>query len=256
MATTYLEAVNDILTEANEVELTYISFPGAVGVQKFVKNAVNRAYLEICASEKRWPFLAVHESNANEPYSGNSVIESAAGVKWYQLKPTAANVAEDYGAVDWDTFYITNHGVSGAVEPYIQQKLTYMPFKEWADTHRTTDMQSHSTTPTGYGVPLRVIQSEDGRYFGLSPTPDGIYKVSFTAWVQPSKLDLHDREILIPDMYMPTLLDKARYYMHFFKKDYEEATLAERAYKNNLSSMRRGLIGNKSDTMRDDRKRI
>jgi hypothetical protein len=44
--------------------------------------------------------------------------------------------------------------------------------------------------------------------------------------------------------------------MHFFKKDYEEATLAERAYKNNLSSMRRGLIGNKSDTMRDDRKRI
>jgi hypothetical protein len=253
MATTFLETVNDILTEANEVELSYLSFPGARGIQKFAKNAVNRAYLEICAAEVRWPFLAANESITNTPYTGNTLVNTEAGVKWYKLKTSADNIAEDFGDVDWDTFYLTNAGVEDAPIPYIHKNLRYMPFKEWKDNFRTSELEAHTTSPTTYGIPDRVIESEDSRYFGLSCTPDGVYKVTFTAWVQPTKLVLHDAPFLVPDMYMPAVLDKARYYLHFFKKDYQEATLAERAYKNNLAAMRRGLIGNHSDTMRDDR---
>jgi hypothetical protein len=56
-------------------------------------------------------------------------------------------------------------------------------------------------------------------------------------------------------MYKPVLLHRARYYMHMFKKDYQEATLSDRAYTAGLRQMRRTLMGRHSDYMRDDRVR-
>ena len=38
--------VNELLVEINEPEVTTIS--GALGIQKFVTKAVNRAYFDIC----------------------------------------------------------------------------------------------------------------------------------------------------------------------------------------------------------------
>ena len=45
MAKTYLSMTNELLVEINEPEVTTIS--GALGIQKFVANCVNRAYFDI-----------------------------------------------------------------------------------------------------------------------------------------------------------------------------------------------------------------
>ena len=118
MATTYIEAVNDILSETNEVELTTVNFSAAVGLQKYVKNIINRSYLEICAKEKEWPFLAAAESNVNEPYPGNITTETTEGTRWYLLKSGSSDVRSDFIKVDWGSFFSTSDGGSGQVTPF------------------------------------------------------------------------------------------------------------------------------------------
>lgn len=252
MSTTFLQATNEILVESNEVKLTSSNFAGAVGVQEYVKNKVNAAYMEICAAEEEWPWLSAAAANTNEPYQGNVYIETVAGQRWYLLKTGSTGLATDYAKIDWDTFYLTEHQATGASSPYDHKVLQYTAFDHWVQKYSKSENQDVSGDQN-YGLPERVVRSQDGRYFGLSPIPDGVYRVYFNAWVQPTALSAHGDTILIPDMFMPVLYDKVRYYMQLFKKDYQEATLAERAYEKGLKNMRRKLIGKQSDYMRDDR---
>ena len=45
MATTYLDITNEVLRELNEIPLTSANFASAVGLQQFVKDAVNKSIL-------------------------------------------------------------------------------------------------------------------------------------------------------------------------------------------------------------------
>ena len=252
MSTTYLQAVNDILTETNEVQLTTTTFPNAVGVQAFVKNAVNRAYLEICSHNKEWPFLAAAEGNANDPFAGNLYREVSEGVRWTLLKTGSTSVATDYGKVDWDSFFITTEGVSGATQPYEYRNLPFVTFDDWVNRFREQEA-ADAGGEQNYGEPKRVIVSQDGRYFGLSPIPDKTYRAYFTAWVRPTRLALHGDVLLIPDEYTHVLYDKARYYMHQFKENEMQANLARTDYKQGEKKMSIDLAGTNVAYMRDDR---
>ena len=57
MATSYLTLTNEVLRELNEVQLTSSNFTSAVGIQAFVKEAVNRALNDIANEEPQLPFL-------------------------------------------------------------------------------------------------------------------------------------------------------------------------------------------------------
>lgn len=293
MATTFIQAVNDILTETNEVELSVSNFASAVGIHKYVKNAVNRAYMELCAEEEEWPFLAVDSSNVNDPMASNTFVETERGTRFYLLKPGSTSVGTDYAKIDWNSFYITNEGVEGVARPCLHDNLQYISYDHWNQKYQADEnkievyepLYSTINTPGYYGSPYynsnyygsafysqttqesadvgelpvptmgkpeRVFKSKDERFLGLSPIPNGKFRVHFTAWVQPNKLDSYSDLISVPDMYMPVLLHRARYYVHFFKKDYQEATLADKAYREGLRTMRRGLMGRTPDSMRDD----
>ena len=43
MATTYLDLTNEVLRELNEIPLTAANFATATGLQKFVKDTVNKS---------------------------------------------------------------------------------------------------------------------------------------------------------------------------------------------------------------------
>lgn len=252
MSSTYLEEVNKLLLSSNEVELNSANFSSAVGVQKYAKSVVNTSYLEICAEEEEWPWLSAAASNTNEPYAGNITLETVAGQRWYLIKTGSTSVVSDYSKIDWDSFTITTEGATGRSAPYIHENLDYIPFNEWKERYAVQEEEDAGNTQN-YGEPSRVFESRDGRYFGLSPIPDGVYGVYFEAWVQPTQLSAYDDTILIPDMYLPVLQHRAREYFLDFKKDINESQKAARDYKNGLRVMRRNLIGNQTDTMRDDR---
>ena len=241
MATTYLQITNELLRESNEVALTSGNFTSAIGVQAHVKDCVNRSYNDIVSAEPKWPFLSTGESGATDPFYGNVYVETTAGTRWYELKVASSSITTDYGAIDWNDFYLTTIGVSGATTPYASRNLAFTALEEWKDHFRESENRDDADTQT-YGEPKVVIRSPDSRKFGLSPIPDKVYRVWFYAWDLPTALSAHSDALVFPDMYSSVLLARARYYMHQFKADTQAAAFALDDYNKGLRKMRANLM--------------
>jgi hypothetical protein len=105
---TFLTLTNELLRELNEVVLTSATFANAIGVQQHAKDCINRSYLDIVNEEPQWPFLATDESGATDHMYGNAYVETVAGTRWYELKPSSSSMTTDYGYIDWDNFSVNN----------------------------------------------------------------------------------------------------------------------------------------------------
>lgn len=255
MSATYLELTNELLHEINEVPLTAASFADAKGIQRHIKECVNRAYLDIVNEEPQWPFLAVAASGDVDPFYGNVNVETEAGTRWYTLKQGSDNLTTDYGYIDWDNFYLTTIGVSGESRPYISKTLKYITLETWKDFYRNAE-NADDADAQNWGEPRSVIKSPDNRKFGLSPIPDKTYRVWFYAYVLPTELVNFSDQIVVPNIYRPVLISRARYYVHQFKENYQAAAFALEDYKRGLRLMKSNLMEPAPDYMKDDRKRF
>ena len=76
-ASTYLELVNNVLRDFNEVELTSSNFTSSRGIQTVVKDYVNRSITDIINSDLNWPFTRAEGSidiiAGKNLYSHNSI---------------------------------------------------------------------------------------------------------------------------------------------------------------------------------------
>ena len=252
MAKTYLQLTNELLRELNEVVLTSSNFSSAIGIQAHAQDCINRAYLDMATEEPKWPFLATGLSGSTDPMYGNVSVDTVAGTRWYELKPASSSLTTDYGAIEWENFYLTTVGVSGESAPFVSKNLEYITIDTWKDFRRTSENADDADQAQG-GVPDAVIRSNDGRLFGLSPIPDKVYKVFFFAYDLPTELSAHDDTIVFPDVYSSTLLAKARYYIHQFKENSQAAAFALVDYKKGLRSMRENLLDPSTSYFKDDR---
>lgn len=256
MATTYLEIVNEIMRELNEVALTDTNFNDAIGVQQHIKDCVNRAYFDICNEEAQWPFLTSGDSaSIEDPFYGNTNRDIVASKRWYVLKANSTDHTDGFSSVDWDTFYITTKGVDGETAPFVSKNLKYLTTEDWKDFQRESENADDADQAVG-GEPRYVIRSPDGRRFGLSPIPDKAYKVYFTAWVQPTALVNHNDTVIFPDMFVPVLLARTRYYCWQFKENPQAASFALEDYRKGLDYMRSNLIEPTPSYFKDDRVRF
>ena len=255
MATNYLQLCNEILREINEVELTTADFATSVGIQSHVKDLINRSYLDMVNEEAQWPFLTVEESGSTDPNYGNVTIDTVAGTRWYELKPSSDSLITDYSYIDWDNFLVTTIGVSGETAPYTSRNLKFTTIEEWKDYFRLGQNNDDADTQS-YGVPSRVIKSPDNRKFGLSPIPDKVYKIWFYAYLLPTELDLYADEIVFPDLYVPVLINRARYYVHQFKDNPQASAFALEDYKKGLKKMKINLMEPTPIYFKDDRIRF
>tara|TARA_R100000808_G_scaffold20927_1_gene45263 strand:- start:690 stop:1460 length:771 start_codon:yes stop_codon:yes gene_type:complete len=255
MATTYLQLTNELLREFNEVELTSSNFSSSVGVQSHIKDLVNRAYLDMVNEEPQWPFLAVGESGSTDPMYGNVYVETTAGTRWYELKAASSSIVDDYSYIDWDNFLLTTVGVSGESAPYTVRNLRFTTIEEWKDYFRLAQNKDDADQATG-GTPDRVIKSPDNRKFGLSPIPDQVYRIYYYAYNLPTELSAHGDTIVFPDLYVPVLINRARYYMHQFKDNNQGAAFALEDYKRGLKTMKLHLMEPTPNYVKDDRIRF
>ena len=248
---TYLNLTNELLRELNEVVLTSSNFGDAVGIQAHAQDCINRAYSDIVMAEPQWAFLATGESGATDPFYGNVYVETVAGTRWYELKESSSSITADYGSVDWDNFYLTTIGVSGASTPYTSQNLSFVTTEEWKDHLRESENIDDADTQT-YGEPKFIIRSPDARKFGVSPIPDKVYRVWFFAWDLPTALDAHGDATVFPDVYSPVLMARARYHFHQFKDAPQQAAFALEDYKKGLKQMRSALMNPTPNYMSTD----
>jgi hypothetical protein len=251
---TYLEVVNDVLTEMGEVELTSANFSSAVGVQKHVKNKVNKALQDMNTENYKWPFLAT--ASSTDPHQGNTYVETVAGTRWYNLKTGTTGIDSDYGLVDWSSFIITTDGVAGETAPYLSEILRPTSIEEWRHKWAASEHEDESDTQQ-FGRPLRVLKSTDGRQLGLSPIPDKVYRIYFFAWDQMPSVSLHSDTFLFQDQFVETvLIPRVQYYGWRYKREGDLAEASKSEFDKGLRRMREILIQrNPDDTMKDDRMR-
>ena len=253
MATTYLELTNEVLRELNEVVVTSANFNSAIGIQSFVKDALNRALFDLANDEPQLPFFSAGVSGGTDPFYGNVTVATVAGQRWYTLKASSSSITTDYAAVDWDDFYITTINVSGESAPYTSTGLKYITLTDWKRYYRDAENADDADSQS-YGEPKYVYKSLDHRKFGLSPIPDKVYNVHFYAFEKPTALSAFSDEITMPDQYKNVLTAKARYYVHQFKDNLQQANFALNDYKKAMKSMKSNLINPQPKYMTDDRR--
>ena len=235
---TYLDLCNTILRELNEVELTSSTFSSALGIQKFVKDTINRAYFDICNAEDKWNFLSV--GDPLNDYYGNAVIETVAGTRWYDLQ-SAQTLLNQYSFIDYDNIVLTEEGVSGKTAPFEVFKLQPLSLSNWQRLYGVQEAKDKSDTQS-YGIPRRVIRGPANDKIGFSPIPDGVYKIYFYAYAQPTELTASTDTVVFPKQYTSVLLARARYYVHQFKDNMSQAQLSEVEFQKGLRTMREQLL--------------
>ena len=252
MATTYLTLSNEVLRELNEVQLTSSNFSDAVGIQAFVKEAINRSLDDIANEEPQLPFFAAAASGGTDPFYGNVTVATVKGTRWYVLKSGSSSITTDYSSIDWDDFYITTISVSGESAPYVSRGLKFLTLADWRRYLRDSENSDDADTQV-YGEPKYVIRSPDHRKFGLSPIPDKVYNIHFYAYTIPTALSAHDDTIVFPDQYASIIMAKTRYYVHQFKDILQQAAFAMEDYKKGMRHMKSNLINPQPKVMTDDR---
>ena len=235
---TYLDLCNTILRELNEVELTSTTFTSALGIQKFVKDTINRAYFDICNAEDKWNFLSV--GDPLNDYYGNAVIETVAGTRWYDLQ-SAQTLLNQYSFIDYDNIVLTEEGVSGKTAPFEVFKLQPLSLSNWQRLYGVQEAKDKSDTQS-YGIPRRVIRGPANDKIGFSPIPDGVYKIYFYAYAQPTELTASTDTVVFPKQYTSVLLARARYYVHQFKDNMSQAQLSKVEFQKALRTMREQLL--------------
>ena len=151
---TYLDLTNTLIREINEIELTSASFTNALGIQKYIKDSINRAYFDICNAEDKWSFLSAGDPSNN--YYGNTYIETVSGTRWYDLK-TSQTILTEYSFIDWDNVVITEEGVSGKSAPYEIHQLLPLSLNSWQRNYGVSEAREKSDTQS-YGIPRRIIR--------------------------------------------------------------------------------------------------
>jgi hypothetical protein len=253
MATTYLDLTNEVLRELNEVPLTAANFGNATGIQKFVKDTVNKSIFDIANQEPQLPFFSAGVSGSTDPFYGNVTVASVAGQRWYTLKSDSSSITTDYASIDWDDFYVTTINVSGETAPYISKGLRFLTLDDWKRYYRDSENEDDANSQN-YGEPKFVIKSPDNRKFGLSPIPDKVYNIHFYAFVRPTALSAYDDTMVLPEQYSNIVTSRMRYYVWQFKESPQQASFALDDYKKGLKYMKSNLMNPTPKYMTDDRR--
>ena len=253
MATTYLDLTNEVLRELNEVPLTAANFSNATGIQKFVKDTVNKSIFDIANQEPQLPFFSAGVSGSTDPFYGNVTVASVAGQRWYTLKADSSSITTDYASIDWDDFYVTTINVSGETAPYVSKGLKFLTLDDWKRYYRDSENEDDANSQN-YGEPKFVIKSPDNRKFGLSPIPDKVYNIHFYAFVRPTALSAYDDTMVLPEQYSNIVTARMRYYVWQFKESPQQASFALDDYKKGLKYMKSNLMNPTPKYMTDDRR--
>jgi hypothetical protein len=253
MATTYLDLTNEVLRELNEIPLTSANFTNATGIQKFVKDTVNKSIFDIANQEPQLPFFSAGVSGSTDPFYGNVTVASVAGQRWYTLKADSSSITTDYASIDWDDFYVTTINVSGETAPYVSKGLKFLTLDDWKRYYRDSENEDDANSQN-YGEPKFVIKSPDNRKFGLSPIPDKVYNIHFYAFVRPTALSAYDDTMVLPEQYSNIVTSRMRYYVWQFKESPQQASFALDDYKKGLKYMKSNLMNPTPKYMTDDRR--
>lgn len=176
-------------------------------------------------------------SGGSDLYSGALTFTNIGGGQFFevQFNPGAATAFIRFSTSEDTTVDLDYVAVFDESSPV---PLSYMEYDQWRERFRQGDMRM---TPTSYTKPTWVFSTQNDR-FGVSTIPDKSYSVAYNYWSAPVKLNLYSDTTVIPDRYESVWLEGATYYMYMFRDNIEQASKAERRFKDGIREMRTDLI--------------
>ena len=226
MPTTYISLCNQVLRRLNEVEIADADFASVRGVHALVKDAIKSAVAQINQAEFGWPFNAA---------SHTQVL--TAGTSEYSW-PTFYKIA------DFNSFQIVENATLGSS----YRILEYMDRDEWYQDHRDTDFSAGSA---GRTIPTHIFNAH-GNGFGVTPSPNKAYSVTFKYFLNYSDIVNFDDVTRIPESYDSILIDGALYHMYMFKDKLEAAQSSYEIYLQGIKNLQ-SLYINNYEYIRDTR---
>ena len=217
---TFLQLINSVLREINEVEITTVS--STRGIQTATKDFINKAIRDIINSEVEWPFTVQSDTFTTTDGTAEYSRES------------------DTKTIDYDSFTVKESASTS------EKTLQYLSYEEYLELYNEAD-----TNPTGdsEALPTFVYQTPDLK-IGLSPVPDkSTYTVAYYYYKTHTDLSSDSDTPIIPDRFHDVIVNRARYYAHNLRSDPQFAQFALKDYVEGLQRMRIELI-NKKDYMR------
>lgn len=226
MAKTYLDIVNEVLLDTNEVPLQVTNFNVTRGFHSFVKNVVNRALMDIVNESDEWSWLA--DTPMDTSLSMHSRMITTKRREAIYLFP------EEHSAVDWDTIVIED------VSERKSYPLTTISTTAWKRYASSEAYLGRDKNELGRPTHIYRLDSHDG--FGLTIVPDKTYRIYYNAWTAPTFLINHNDTLPFPDKFYNVLVSKARYYAWLFRENKDQAGFADKDYNQALARMKRILI--------------
>lgn len=217
---TFLNLTNEMLRRLNEVPIPQADFPSVRGVQSSAKDMINSAIEDINTQEFEWPFNAAL-------YTQVLTID----IEEYNFPDTLRTVK-------WNSFHVVKSALlntNGRPLSFLSRELRNKFLKNDDD----------NSTPSGKGVPIYVFEKQ-GFGFGVSPSPDAAYTVTYEYFLDPVTLVDYDDEPTIPNSYNEAIIQRALYHMYMFRDNTEQAQEAQRMYTSIVDRMRTQMI-NKDD---------
>lgn len=234
MAITYLNIVNDVLRDVNEVPLTEQTFVTARGFHSYVKSCVNRALMDIANASMEWPWLVNMPMDVGVSAHSNEIVTSRRQVIY--------EFPEGSAEVDWDSFVVTD------MRGKETSTLTPISYEEWQRYHNSDVLSNRDVADLG--KPSLIYKTKDGMGFGLSKVPDKAYRIQYISWHQPKILEAPTDTLPFPDRFYTVLVHRARYYVWTFRENIQLAGAAKADYLEGLMLMKQMLIRPIFDTMR------
>lgn len=222
-STTYIDLTNRLLRRLNEVVISESDFASARGVQAMAKDVINSAIQEITYAENKWPFNA------------------ATATQILTINDNSYDWPVNLTLVDWDSFLI-NPDDTLAINGHPLEFVS----RDWYIKYRKSE--DDGATVSGISVPYAVYENH-GHGFGVTPTPDKAYTVTYDYWVGHTDLVLSTATSTIPSNYDEAIIQSALYHFYMFRDNSEQADRAEVKFKRLLQNMRTTLI-NKEDRVR------
>ena len=229
MPSTYLELCNQTLRRLNEVEIAADDFANVRGVQALVKDAVKAAIARVNQSEFEWPF--------NSAQHNATLVVGQSEYSW----PDFFKVA------DMNTFQIVANNSLNVN----YKTLRVLDRDDWYKNHRDDDYNAGSA---GRGVPEYVFDTH-GNGYGVSPSPDKAYGLTFRYYLNYSNLVNQDDVTRIPTSFDTVIVDGALYHMYMFKDNTESAQAAFMSFEKGLKDLQTLYINN-FEYVRDTRVRF
>lgn len=208
----FLNLVNAVNQRLNEVPLTEANFLSAGGWYSQAKESVNAAIRMIAQEQFEWPF--------------NHVRESMTLTKGVSIYPYPAGAQ----SINFESFRLNKD---------VALNSSYMKIEniDYEDAIGY-DFDINTPEPEGRGRPRAVIRMP-GLEFGLFPTPNENYKITFDWFRLPLELTDYQEVPFVPEQWKHVIVNGAMYFAYMFRGDPESSMVMKQLFDSDIKAMRK-----------------